>query len=165
MNPVKNLGEPVLVELYRYWVERCAGRRAPARADIDPVDIPHLLPHVLLTEVVDAGGRLRIRLAGTKVEERYGCALTNRLIDEILHGPYLDYLQDLYRKLLDSFAPNYSECLFAPDKVRTLRVKRLMLPLSDDQKTVNMVLAGMVYEASDPHDRSTVLHAIDHFTP
>lgn len=165
MDLVEDLGEPVLVELYRYWVERCAGRRAPARSDIDPVDIPHLLPHVVLTEVIDAGARFRIRLAGTKVEERYGCIVTNRIIDEFIHGPYLDYLQGLYRKLLESFAPLYSESVFEPEKAQTLRAKRLMLPLSHDQQSVDMVLAGMIYEPSDPNDRTKVLHAINSFTP
>lgn len=162
---VNQLGEPLLVELYQYWLARCDGRKAPARADIDPVDIPRLLPYITLTEVVREGPRFRYRLAGTKVEERFGCSLTNCFIDELMRGDYLTYVQDLYKQLLESFAPLYSESSFGMDEIPKFRAKRLMLPLSEDQKTANMVLSGMFYVPGDPNDRSTVLRSLDRFNP
>lgn len=165
MQIVEQLGEPALIALYQYWTEKCEARRAPRRADIDPVDIPDLLPYISLTDVLDGGARYRIRLAGTKVEERFGCSLTNRMFDEVMHGPYLDYVQGLFKKLLRDCAPLYSESSFAPRRTHELRVKRLALPLSDDQKTVNMILCGMIYVADRPNDRSTVLRSLNHFMP
>lgn len=162
---VEQLGEPILFALHQYWSAKCAGNKAPRRADIDPVDIPDLLPHVSLIEVLEDGERYRIRLAGTKVEERFGCSLTNRIVDEVMHGPYLDYLQGLYQRLLRDFAPLYSESSFEPDSTKKLRVKRLMLPLSNDQETVNMILTGLIYVPSSPNDRSTVMRSLDHFRP
>ena len=165
MHLVDQIGDPELIELYRYWSEKCDGRRAPQRADIDPLDIPHLLPHVSLTEVLDGGARFRIRLAGTKVEERFGGALTNRIVDEVIHGPYLDHVQGLLRTLVGDFAPLYSESSFEPEQRHRLRVKRLMLPLSDNQQRVSMIFSGMIYVSNSPNDRSTVLHSLDHFRP
>lgn len=159
------LGEPVLGELYQYWLTKCDGRRAAARSDIDPIDIPQLLPHLTLTEVIGGGERFRYRLAGTQVEERFGCSLTNCYLDDLMHGSYLEYVLDLYRKLLDDFGPVYSESTFGRDPSQKLRAKRLMLPLSDNQESVNMVLSAMLYLPSDPNDRSTVLRAQYQFSP
>ncbi|NIA69832.1 PAS domain-containing protein [Pelagibius litoralis] len=165
MQFLNQLGEPLLVELYQYWLARCDGRRAPARADIDPIDIPKLLPYVTLTEVLGDGARFRYRLAGTKVEERFGCSLTNCFVEDLMQGAYLTYVQDLYKKLLASFAPLYSESSFGLDRTPTFRAKRLMLPLSDNQQSANMVLSGMLYVPADPNDRSTVLRSLDRFNP
>ena len=159
-----NLDEPVLAELFSYWSERCHGRPAPTRADIDPVDIPHLLPHIVLTEIVDGPGsgerRVRFRLAGTQIEKHFGCVLANRYLDELKRGNYLSYVMGLYERLISEVRPLYTEDCFGD----ALRAKRLMLPLSDDGRTVNMVLTGMIYSDSDPSRRSTVLHSQDHFT-
>ena len=46
------------------WGGKLAGRSMAARADIDPVEIPSLLQHLMLVDVV-ANGRFRYRLIGT----------------------------------------------------------------------------------------------------
>ena len=51
------------LDLYRYWDGRRNGRRMPARRDIDPADIPGLLPHVSLIHKPD--GQFRFRLVGS----------------------------------------------------------------------------------------------------
>jgi hypothetical protein len=168
MSFVASLDEPLLAELYSYWQDRRRGCRAPSRADIDPIDIPHLLPHIALTEIVRSEDgdttRIRYRLAGTEVERRVGCALTNRYLDELKTGPYLDCILGLYDRIMAEMMPLYSENSFHTDHGDTLRAKRLMLPLSDDQETVNMVLAALVYVDSDPNDRSTVLRSQQPFS-
>jgi len=163
-----DLDEPALAELYSYWSERCRGRIAPSRADIDPVDIPHILPHIALTEIVtEPGGgpqRIRVRLAGTQVEKHYGRGLANCFLDELKHGAYLGYIMGLYQGLMATREPLYTEGVFEPTAVTRLRVKRLMLPLSDDGRTVNMVLAGMIYADSDPRRPTIILRCQDHFS-
>lgn len=153
MTIVEALDEPVLAELYRYWSALRRGRMAPARADIDPVEIPQLLPHIALTEVV-AGStgkapRFRYRLAGTQIERRFGCPLTNRYLDDLKQGGYLQFVRNLYNRLVAEAAPVYAENSFRTGDSGALQVKRLLLPLSDDGATVNMVLAGIVYSDSD----------------
>jgi len=164
-----SLDEPLLAELYQYWSNRRAQRSLPARSDIDPVDIPQLLPHIALTEIVPSPDgkepRFRYRLAGTQIEERFGCPLTNRFLDEIKQGEYLTYIQSLYRQVMTGLAPVYAESSFEAGDSNTLLAKRLMLPLSDDQRNVNMVLIGVLYRDSDPHHRATVLPFQAQFTP
>ena len=48
-----------------YWRLKSAGRSVPRRADIDPLDIPKLLPHLMLVEGSSVC-RYRYRLIGTE---------------------------------------------------------------------------------------------------
>ncbi|MEQ8356223.1 MAG: PAS domain-containing protein [Kiloniellaceae bacterium] len=169
MSIAERLDEPVLAELHSYWSGQCRGRLTPARRDIDPVDIPHLLPHIALTEIVDRGAgqqpRIRYRLAGTQIEQHFGCALTNRFLDELLEGPFIEYITGLYARLMNEVAPLYSESKFGAGSSVALQAKRLMLPLSDDQTAVTMVLSGVIFKDSSPNDRETVLQAHGRFQP
>src|SRR5690348_15047812 len=51
-----------------YW-ERIRGSRAmPRRCDIDPLDIPRLLPFVRLVDVLENPRAFRFRLVGTEID-------------------------------------------------------------------------------------------------
>jgi len=68
--------------------------------------------------------------------------MTGRCIDELMHGEYLKFINGLYRKLVEERVPVYSENAYANDAFRT---QRLMLPLSENGETVDMVLSGQVF--------------------
>ena len=168
MSFAEKLDEPLLAELHSYWSARRRGRKVPARADIDPVDIPQLLPHLTLTEMVPAqtarGFRIRYRLAGTEIESHFGCPLTNRYLDELVAGPFVDFAMDLHERVRTEKAPAYTEVLFGSDGTDPLRVKRLMLPLSENGEVVNLMLAGVIFFDSNPNDRKTILHSHEQFS-
>jgi hypothetical protein len=168
-NFIAQVGDDRLHALYDYWRSRRHGRPCPLRADIDPVDIPALLPHLLLTEVVAGGARFRWRLVGTEVERHFGCAMTGRYIDELLRGQYLAHLERLYRSVVAECTPVYSENAY---NTRTsgwdaysevLRTARLMLPLSTEGKSVNMVLVGQVFSTNSARAEHTVVVTQDRF--
>lgn len=166
MTFAKALDEPVLAELYDYWSQQRKGRIAPARGDIDPVDIPTLLPHIALTEIVpaaDGKARFRYRLAGTEIEHHIGCPLAGRYIDELMRGDYLAFITGLYHRVIAEKASVYSENCYLADEADQLHVKRLMLPLSDDGESVTMVLAGLVFSPGRACRRVTIVEAQDRF--
>ena len=137
-----------LCALYAYWQGRLNGRAMPARADIDPFQIKPLLPIVMLVEVLDQGRRFRYRLAGTAITDMTGRELSGRYVDEALPGNgYGEYVIGLYRKLICVKRPIYSECDYISPSGLERTTKRLMLPLSSDGATVNMVLAGQLFES------------------
>jgi hypothetical protein len=69
--------DPVLSALWRYWDGKRAAGVMPRRRDLDPLlEVPKLLPHLLLVERID--GRFRWRLAGSAVVEAYGQELSGR---------------------------------------------------------------------------------------
>lgn len=73
--------------LLQAWIRWRGARSAPARADIDPCDIPSLLPFVILLNVVP--GDFQFRLCGETVNNRYRNRLKGRCLRELLSGPAL----------------------------------------------------------------------------
>jgi hypothetical protein len=67
--------------VFDYWTKKRGSRVAPARADIDPTEIRHALGDTFML-AADFAGRLRFRLAGTRV-----CALFDR---ELKGEPFSD---------------------------------------------------------------------------
>lgn len=133
-----------LRDLYRYWDELRGERFAPAYAEVDPVAIPKLLPHLLVAEVETGPGgrRYRFRLCGTEVEANFGCAMGGRTVDELARGAYRKYMEGLYARLVDTGSALYSVSAYHD---RSLQTKRLMLPLSSDGRSVDMVLSAQVF--------------------
>lgn len=146
------IGEPRLAELYRYWDRRRQGREMPSRADIEPTDIPRLLPILLLVDV-EPDRTLRYRLIGTEFVTVAGRDVTGRSYAEVFPlGPYRDYIFALYDELIDRRLPIYTEGVSPiAGSSRRRYTRRLMLPLSADGTRIDMVLGGQVYEmTSDP---------------
>jgi hypothetical protein len=67
------------LDLYRHWLGKTNGRVMPARGDIDPVEIPKVLPHMALVHKPD--GQYRFRLVGTNISEMIGRDLTGAPVD------------------------------------------------------------------------------------
>ena len=160
---LEQIDDARLCDVYRYWDALRGDRFAPAYADIDPLDIPGLLSCLLITEVeqVEQGRRYRYRLCGTEVEEHFGSAMRGRYLDSLMKGCYLAYIIDLYNRVVDGGSPLYSVSTYGQ---RALNTKRLMLPLSSDGRTVDMVLAGQVFFRS-PGLPKTVLSVQADFEP
>lgn len=144
-----------------YWRLKSAGKPMPRRSDIDPLDTPKLLPHVMVVEAVPSG-RYRYRLIGTENADAQGVYATGRYLDEILPGPeYKTHVLRLYDECVRSRRALYSECLFISPQDRTpeRHIKVIFLPLSEDGLSVNQILVVQVYFYMDPSTRER--HFID----
>ena len=134
-------------EAYAYWRLKAGTRAMPGRADLDPIEIPRLLPDVMLVDVLDRG-RYRYRLIGTENTRAHGIDARGRFLDEVLPGPdYREHVLRLYDKCVRERRALYSECLFlSPSNQATERhTKVLFLPLSADGERVNMVFVVQVF--------------------
>lgn len=134
---------PRLRELHAYWDDRRAGKPMPSRADIDPLDIPRLLPHLILVDVAPGTKRLRARLVGTKVVEMYGRDYTGEYFDEIDFGHRRAAIEHDYVTCLETRQPYVSEHSFWTTGGALFRSERLILPLSDDGTAVSMLLSAL----------------------
>jgi hypothetical protein len=138
--------DPILGPAYEYWQSKCGGRAMPRRRDVDPTEIPRLLPHLQITEFVDGGKRIRYRLAGTAVVEAYGGELKGKYFDEVFAGERLKFVEDNYRLMCESKRPVLvRNRYFSPKKV-PLVCHRLIMPLSDDGVVINQCLTAMRFE-------------------
>jgi hypothetical protein len=52
----QTISDSRLLRAHSYWREKSAGRPFPDRRDIDPVEIPDLLPFIVLWDVLPEGG-------------------------------------------------------------------------------------------------------------
>lgn len=143
--------DPRLEQAYLYWRGKAAGRAMPSRADIDPTDIPKLLPDVMLVERLE-NGRYRYRLIGTENALAHGVNATGRFLDEVLPGPdYSAHVLSLYAESVEQRRALYSECLFFSPARRDpeRHTKVLFMPLSPDGLTVNMVFVIQIFHYID----------------
>jgi hypothetical protein len=139
--------DPRLCQAHDYWRSKAAGRAMPRRADLDPTEIPKLLPDVMLVDVLPEG-RYRYRLIGTKNTQAHGMNATGRYLDEVLPGPeYRDHVIGLYDECVGARGALYSECLFMSPQQRVpeRHTKVLFMPLAEDGETVNMVFVMQVF--------------------
>ena len=132
--------------LLLYWVAARGGKLMPSRADIDPVTMPRrLLPNIVLVDVVPASFRFRYRVMGTAVSRMLGADWTGRYVDEVpelgeqLHAQYLDTVESGRPTLRFNERERFDDVLM---QHRIVRSERLLLPLSNTDRTVFMVLGG-----------------------
>lgn len=130
--------------LFAYWQELRRGRNAPARADIDPSRIVTVLPHIGLFDVEESPRRYRIRLAGTRIVSWYGCDVTGRYLDELDFGTGPTFTFSTLDQVVDKGVPGHMTGEYTKQDGRTIRYERLYLPLSNDGKTVNMLIGASV---------------------
>lgn len=138
--------DPILGPAYAYWRGKCRNGRLPRRRDIDPTEIPQLLPHLLITELVDDGRRLRYRLAGTAVVAAYGGELTGRYCDEVCPPERRASIAADYRLICERRLPLLLRHRYLTPERVPLVCHRLVMPLSDDGDIVRQFVAALRFE-------------------
>jgi hypothetical protein len=131
-------------QAYDYWLGKAAGRAMPRRGDLDPIEIPLLLPNIMLVDVEEPR-RYRYRLIGTDCAQSHGFDATGRYVDEVLRdGDYRGFVIALYDECVVGRRPIYSETLFASARTGTAgrHVHVAFMPLSEDGERVNMVFVA-----------------------
>lgn len=130
--------------LYDYWQARRGGRAMPARRDIDPVDIPLLLPHVVLFDVEPAPIRYRVRLIGTHLTEMLGRDDTGCYLDEAYAPAAYARMEAALLGPVTRGTPSHSRAPVYFDSRRDyLDYEAVHLPLSGDGARVDMILSGI----------------------
>ena len=92
-------------QLYDYWLDKACGRKMPMRADIQPTQIPRILPAISLVDIDQELGKSRIRLAGTRLREIYDREITGMCIEDLDWGDKRDYWLASYRRTVEEGVP------------------------------------------------------------
>ncbi len=135
-----NIKGSVLRSALDYWQALPAVNGIPARRAIDPMAIPKLLPTVMMI-VAEPGGDFRYQLAGTMVEDKYQLGtLRGKTPFEIL-GDAADKVLIPYRRVRDEGTLFYRDASmeWVNHSRKYSRYRALLMPLSDDGATVNMI--------------------------
>jgi hypothetical protein len=129
------------LDLYEYWLAKRGSRAMPARSDLDPAEIPLLLPHLLIVEQV--ASRLRYRLVGTAVVQEVGRDLTGDFVGFYVSEPErAARMRAIYERAFTRLRPVFAAGMFNLKSGATHNMSLLVLPLSDDGTHVNMVIAS-----------------------
>ncbi len=137
---------PSLRRLFAYWEKKRGDRLAPARSDIDPVDLPDILPHMFIYRVLDGGGDFRMSLFGTALVDVFGRDFTGESFNNIFMGPDRDAILKEYRQVALDARPvcaRHDANWINRDHVT---YERLLLPVSEDGKTVSRLFGATYFD-------------------
>src|SRR5689334_18947960 len=127
-------------ELHDYWSARRGGRPMPRRSDIDPADIRHILPKVLLVDIEPQPFRVRYRVVGSDAAEWQGRDFTGCYLDEVRFNKP-DELLALYRRAAEEKVPTFRSDTWQLPNGIARAVETAILPLSEDGECVTQCLA------------------------
>jgi hypothetical protein len=131
-----------LRQLYAYWRSKAAGSRLPSRTDIDPAEIPQLLPYVFLVDVERNPQRFRFRLIGTQICAWAGRDITGMYVDDPAYGPRATEVARQYGEVVARGLPFYIEQPASRPERDYAFYDRVVMPLAQDGRTVDMLLCG-----------------------
>ncbi len=142
---VLDLKSSALRRLLGDWEARRRGRELPARADFDPVDLKYVLGNLSLVDVTHNPRRYRFRIHATAVAEHMGFDLTGKALEAMPDTQYLALVRKHYDSVVASRRPvmQYRDRLLTDQRVWHCEV--LVLPLSTDGQTVDMLMSGFIW--------------------
>src|SRR5271154_1646474 len=98
--------DPVLRSLYQYWDTVRGARPMPSRADIDPAEIPKLLPYILMYNATPGGG-YTIRLVGEEVERFVGRNATGEPAGSVMNRPAAELMINILDAVVTERVPKF----------------------------------------------------------
>jgi len=145
--PLDELGNPALGTLLHYWEARRGGRDIPARADIDPVHFPRLLPHVFMIRVDRDPLTFVYSLAGGENVEAHGYNFTGmdvRKLDSIWPG-YGSSLSEFYSHVVQrrEVVAASGSMSFVDREFRAFEA--IYLPLAAPDGSVGHIMGAALY--------------------
>lgn len=133
---------PDLCLVLDYWKGKCTGRFAPSRADIDPIDLPSILPRVMLADVEtgsDGEVDFRYRLSGTGIRTVHGYDPTTLRPRDLTPPIYGQLIHAHYRAAVMTREP-IAHVIAMVTNQKQRSYARIILPLSADGESVNMLM-------------------------
>jgi hypothetical protein len=141
---------PEFRQLYGYWAAKRRGERLPARRDIDPLDLPILLPGIFLVDVDRGIGEdlaFRFRLAGTAHLQVNGIEITGMTIEQAFSPGRVAPIRVAYTQVVRMRRPLLTTGLRAAVSGRChVLFDRLLLPLASDGAKVDMLIGHLRHE-------------------
>lgn len=140
---------PIIREALAYWEGKLAGRSMPARRDFDPVfEIPHLLPRIMLVDVLRDPLDFRYRVIGMGIAERSTRNYTGRRLSELSHVTRTSPLWTDRQTVIETRAPKLTAPAYTGGSKTVQSVSGIHLPLSSDGETVDMIFTFVAYRTT-----------------
>lgn len=126
---------PEAVKALAFWDARPAdgiviGRDVPSRA------IASLLSHIIIHEPINDGSDLKVRVAGTAAQRRFGRDITGKTMSELFPtSSFRDRLKSVLTAM-ETGAPQFADCQLSSGTLDILHSELVILPvLAPDRVT------------------------------
>ncbi|MDW3205879.1 MAG: PAS domain-containing protein [Alphaproteobacteria bacterium] len=144
-NHIGNL-HPIVQEAFAYWNQKRGNRTMPRREDIDPIDIPSVIPHIILIDVDHDPLDFRFRLIGTYVDRHVSGSYTGlRHRDIPRKGPGSDIWNAL-ENVARTGEPHVDYMGYHGPVPEVRGVEEAILPLGHDGR-ITMMMNVLVFIA------------------
>ena len=131
---------------YAYWASKCDDGRMPTRRDINPVEIPSLMPHVAIVDVRhEPEMDFFYRLQGTYIVEHLYSDHTGKWFSEIPHQKPPSQIWSNCAKVVETRAPLLAKTPYVGPHSSFRDLEDLILPLSSDGERVDSLLVFVCY--------------------
>ena len=138
---------PDLLRLLDYWHRKRGTRSFPRRADIDALDLGFMLPRIALTEVHETEvhedpRRYRLRIVGSWWATLVGFESTGMWLNDWPHANQRKLTVDTYEEIVAARRPLCAvRDAWVDDKMLSYQI--LLLPLSEDDTRISMIVTGI----------------------
>lgn len=135
--------DPRFRQFYDYWLSCAPPGRLPGRQHIDPVDVPQLLPSLMLYDIVQEGAnlRFRVRIAGEMLVTILGLNPAGRFIDEFVIEAKRTDVNAAFTLVARDRTAHYWENQLWTAGLDYIRMQRLALPLARNGTQTDMIIA------------------------
>lgn len=137
------MANDVIAQAQSYWDRIRGGRRMPRRADLDPVEIPRLLPFVMLVDVLAGPLDFRFRLIGTAINAIIARNYVGRRFSELPHMVKGNAIWAEYEAVVSHGRPSSAVLNYVGTDRYVQGVRHCLMPLSNDDRAVNMIFAAV----------------------
>jgi PAS fold len=144
MEPTSFLdAHPRFRRLADYLAAKTPPGNLPGRQHIDPIEIPDLLPFLLLADVIIEPGhetQYRVRLSGTSVSMLRQINGTGKLVRDIMaDSDQIEILRD-FDEVLATRQPQYRERVVPLPGDEHVAYARVAFPLARDGERIDMMI-------------------------
>jgi len=130
-------------DLRDYWLSLKPEGHLPEWRDFSPLDIPELLPHLIVVDCLREPLQFRYRLIGTFVTRIAGRDSTNRMLDADLFGDRMEAMTWHYRHCAETAEPLATLGTVHFVKQDWVVAEHVFLPFAPPGGSVDIILAGL----------------------
>lgn len=135
---------------YAYWLNRKGRELIPSRQDIDPlIDIPQLVPNMMLKDFQRDPPDIRYRLIGTRVRPHLSRDWTGIWMSEIPFQRPPSTIWNNHIWVVENRAPLVARPPYVGPHKDFLYIESIILPLGADHETVDMLMVFVDFIGPD----------------
>ena len=120
--------------LFDYWTRKRGRRRAPARSDIDPADIRHILAETFIL-TADFVNEIRVRLAGTRICALFAREIKGESFEDLWSEASREHVHELVTAVVDENIGVVAGVHGRTEQGAEIDLELLLLPLAFDGRT------------------------------